>query len=900
MKTTNILSREEFDIKFFYSSSTRMMQQYLDIKFEHQDCFLLFRMGDFYELFFDDARDVSKILNIVLSKRGKVGENDVPMCGVPFHALENYLSKLLEKGVKVAICEQLESPEESKKRDGYKAVVKRDVIRIITPGTVIEDAILNSVKPNYLAALFCDKDQICMSYGDISTGEVEILDLKKSELHSELFRVAPKEIVISEKTFADSFLKSILRQFENLLVFQPDHQFELKRCERHIENFYNIKSAKSIGFEKNIQISSMGALLQYIITTQKSFLPKLKNPSFLTTSDFMSLDYTTRKSLELTETIYGKKQGSLLSVLDSTLTSSGSRLLHNMILSPLNNKERIEARQKITRFFFENEKITYAIREILKDIRDIDRCLAKILMRRSSPFDILALKYSLISVCKLKDILFENFGIENLDQTIKNFHASLAFEYNLIDTIEESIKEDASNNISDGGFIKESYHSQLEALGMLIRNSRSLIDELKLKYQKLTGIDNLKINNNNIVGLYIEVPSRFAEKMDPGVFKYKQSTSTTVRYGSQELEELESRIVNANSLYLALEQEIYEKICAIIGDHASSIRRVAEGVAQIDVFSSLAFFAGENSYVLPIIDESNDTLISKGRHPVVEYYLKKEQANFVPNNLSFQKECGMIILTGPNMGGKSTFLRQIALITILAQIGSYVPAESCRIGLVDRIFSRVGSGDDLSSGKSTFMVEMQETSSILSRATKNSLIIFDEVGRGTSTYDGMAIAWAIIEYVYEKIGARTLFATHYHELTKLSLTFPRLANFHVGIEEKNNEIELTHKVIKGAADKSYGIHVAEIAGLPKEVTRRASKILKEFEKNENKLSKMNSAIFTEDIFAKVSKEDLNQDKESSPMSALKSDVEEQIRNLKLEETSPFEALQILFDLQKKC
>jgi DNA mismatch repair protein MutS len=882
-------SREEFDLKFNFSSATTMMQQYLDIKFEYQNCFLLFRMGDFFELFYDDAVEASKILGIALAKRGRNEGEDIPMCGVPHHALENYLPKLLEYGINVAICDQLETPEEAKKRGGYKAIVKRDVIRIITPATLIEDGILDSSRPNYLSSLIIENDNVVFAYTDISTGEFEVSEFDIKDLFSEIHKINPKEIIISDKILSVNQAKLVLKNFERSLVFQPEIVFDTSRAERSILNFFSIVSLDSFGRLKQRQISAVGAILQYLKATQKNNIPKLNYPSFVSNLDHMILDYPTRKSLELTETLSGKRQGSLISAIDRTKTPAGARLLYSFISSPLKNLNQILSRQKITSFFYEDQNLREQVRETISNIADLDRLLSKITARRCSPFDILFLKNSLIFVLEIKKILLADYGTQNIPEIVLDLLKNLKFDTALLDELDNAIKDEPSTNLLDGDFIKETYHPKLAELSMLINNSKAIIEELKLKYQKLTGIDNLKISHNNIIGLYVEVTSKNISKINLQFFQYRQSTSNTTRYSTDELADIQSKIVNANTLKIALENEIFQRICDLVDESRESIRLVAKTIASVDVFSSFAEAAVLNKFVCPEFCEKSSFIIKGGRHPVVEDYLDKEGKYFTKNDLIFNDDNKVIILTGPNMGGKSTYLRQVAIITILAQIGSYVPADEAKLSLVDRVFSRVGSSDELSSGRSTFMVEMQECAAILNNATKNSLVILDEVGRGTSTYDGISVAWAIVEHLSEKIKCNSLFATHYHELTQLSGYLMNVKNYNLVVEEVGSEMIFTHKVKSGFADKSYGIHVAELAGIPKTVINKSKTILKSFEKENAKKVNLVSEIHNQDLLSTLQK---NQDNRNNILN--------DIVHLNLNEISPIEALNFLSKIQKNA
>ena len=892
MNLSKKLSKEEFNVRYNFASSTPMMKQYLDIKFEHQDSFVLFRMGDFYELFFDDAKKGASILGITLAKRGKIQEEDIPMCGVPHHALENYLYKLVAAGAKVAISEQMETPETAKQRDGYKAVVKREVTRIITAGTVTESTVLDPVKPNYLVAIREENNKASLCYADVTTGFIRVLDLRCDEIQSALAKIAPKEIIISEQDYLKENFNKALKEYDLKLVFQVEQIFERNKCINHIENYYKIISYHSLGDLTLSQISSIGSILHYIMITHKSKLPKLEYPSFESTKDYMNIDPATLRSLELTESMYGKKQGSLLFAIDNTLSNIGARLLYNMMLAPLISKDLICHRQQYTEFFVENIDLCTSIRKILANISDLERAFNRVLMKKCLPYDLLIIKDCLSRAYSIKEEIYSVYGVQNLPSIVKEFHEGLSFDYSILDLIIDSIIESPSNNLAEGGYIKPEFHSKLFELSELVQNSKNFVQNLKIKYQKTTGIDNLRINHNNILGMYIEAGSKHADKLNDPIFIYKQSTSNSNRYTTKELQELESKIVNANFLAVALEQEIFEDVCSQIEKKSKEIKKIIKILSVIDVFSSFAIMAKEKHYSKPEITENKELIIVKGRHPIVESYLKLKHKSFVKNGTNLNENERIILLTGPNMGGKSTYLRQNAIIAILAQIGSYVPADYCKIGIVDKIFSRVGSGDDLSGGKSTFMVEMIETSGILAQATEQSLIILDEVGRGTATYDGMSIAWSILEYIHDKLRCRALFATHYNELTELNQSLVALRNFSVGIDDAGDKIFFTHKVEVGAADKSYGIHVAELAGLPKSVIKKSKILLNLFEKTNNNKNAIENRdkIHKNDIFT-LRDNKLEEYKEKYEF------LINEINKYNLEETTPKEAHNILSKLQ---
>lgn len=825
--------------KYNYKAATQVMQQYLDVKFANFECIVLFRMGDFYELFYEDAITAAKVLGVALTKRGKTEEEEIPMCGVPFHALENYLHKLLEEGFKVAICDQMETPEEARKRGGYKAVVKREVTRIITPGTLTEDSLLDEVKPNYLASIVLSKNEATICYLDLSTSKFFIISLPINQLINELSRIKPSEILISDRLRSERLSYDIEVALSLHLSFQVDSFFAEKKCAKIIENYYNIASCSAIGEISGAAISAVGSVIEYICLTQKANLPKLPFPKLLNTKDFMIIDATTRRSLELTTSVNRGIKGSLFSVINHTITKGGARLLYEYLSAPLIKIEKINARLEITNFFLQNLDLTQELRKILAKIADLERAITRIQMQRGSPRDLLSIKDTIILSEQISAHFLAAKGIalsKNLDALTKPLigHSEIA------DLISEAIRDDAPNVINEGEIIKLDFHPKVKELQELINNGRIFIDKLRDQYRKETGIDSLKISNNNVIGLFIDITSRNAGRITDEKFIHRQTTANSVRYTTKELQELESKMLNARTCLIGLEKEIYIEICAQVINNAAKLYNLAAALSRLDVFTNFAFVADEFGYSRPTLSEDFNFNIKDGRHPVVERALKAVNQGFTKNTCQLNSDERIWLITGPNMAGKSTFLRQNAIIAVLAHIGSFVPASSATIGVIDKIFSRVGAGDDLTKGQSTFMVEMIETSAILNQSTNRSLIILDEVGRGTSTYDGVAIAWSVLEYIHDKIKARCLFATHYHELTALSNIFPSLTNYTIEIRQDaadSNKILFLHKIIKGFADRSYGVHVAELAGLPASVIRRANSLLAKFEKNSNKLGK---------------------------------------------------------------
>jgi DNA mismatch repair protein MutS len=821
---------EQLKEKYGYEEATPVMKQYLEIKFANFDCLLLFRMGDFYELFYEDAITASRILGIALTKRGRNGEEEIAMCGVPHHALENYLNKLLEDGFKVAICDQLETPEEAKKRSGYKAVVKRDIVRIITPGTIIEESLLDSKEPHYLASVVINKNLASICYVDLSTSEISVIKVMENEIINELARIKPREILLGESFRSSPLAISITSGLNLRISYQVDSFFAEPKSLKNILNFYSIKALNAIGDLGTEQICAIGSILEYLSITQKERMPKLPKPKILNYHKFMNIDAATRRNLELNIAPGGGNRGSVFYSIDHTISKAGSRLLYSYLGAPLTDIEKINQRLEVTDFFYKNMDLTNSIRAALKKTGDLERCLARLGMGRSTPYDLLGIKQIIETAELIRADFVQKAGI-NLPSLIEKLIKPLLGHDNVHDIIGQSIKEDALNNLANGGIIKHDFHPKIKELHDLIDNGRDHIERLKDRYRSETGIDSLKITHNNVIGLFIDITSRHSEKITDPKFIHRQTTANSVRYTSLELQELESKMVGAKVQVIAFEKEIYDQICQQVLANHELLCKLAQSLARLDVFCNFAHLADEKEYVRPLITDDTRFEIIEGRHPVVEDSLKKNHEAFISNDCTLLGNDRIWLITGPNMAGKSTFLRQNAIIAILAHIGCFVPAKKAGIGVIDKIFSRIGSGDDLTKGQSTFMVEMLETSAILAQGTPKSLIILDEVGRGTSTYDGVAIAWSVLEHIHDKLKSRCLFATHYHELTAMEDILPALRNYTIAIDENNGKILFLHKIIKGAADRSYGVHVADLAGLPKSVIRRASELLKKFEKD---------------------------------------------------------------------
>lgn len=815
---------EEFKKKYHYESATSIIKQYLDIKYQNIDCIILFRLGDFYELFFEDAVILSKLLGLTLTKRSNKEEN-VPMCGVPYHALPNYLPKIVEEGFKVAICDQIETPEEAKKRGGTKAVIRRDVVRIATGGTMFEEGIENA--PNYLISLVCNQENAAITYVDITTLEFKTTHIPINCLLAEVTRIDPKEILVPQST--RPLLNQILAPYKSKLVSQVDSYFAVSKCTRSILEYYNIANISSLGQLRDLSVVSIGSVLQYLSLTQKGNLPKLGFPKILNNSKFMLIDAVTRSGLEISRNNRGMIRGSLFDALNSTITKSGARLFYSMLASPLTDIEEIKFRHGLIEFFKNNLNLCGQVRDILNKLGDPERSLSRINMKRATPGDLLDLKNAIVTTNKIKELFTSELGLIMPDLLEKAFYGLQGHDeiYNLIHEaiIEIDLAEEPT-------FIKHSYHNKIQELCDLIKDSHKIVSQLRLKYVSSTGVDNLKISQNNVLGMFVEVSSRNISKLDD-TFIHRQTTVNGARFTTLELQNLEKDIINAQGLLRGLEKEIFIEICYGIMQEFVSLSSMATSLSFLDVITSSALFAHAKNYCKPQITDDNTFVIKDGRHPVVEDCLKSDQTSFIANDSDLSEGQNVWLLTGPNMSGKSTFLRQNAIISIIAQAGFFVPASFAKIGVIDKVFSRIGASDDLSKGQSTFMVEMTETAAILAQATLKSLIIIDELGRGTSTYDGVSIALSCLEYIHDVIKCRALFATHYHELASLSDDWPNIRNYHVSAKEVAGSLLFLHKIKEGPSDRSYGIKIAKLAGIPSSVIRRAEQIFNSLQQDIN-------------------------------------------------------------------
>ena len=870
-----------------------MMAQYLEIKSQYPDALLFYRMGDFYELFFDDAITAAKVLDIALTKRGKHNDTDIPMCGVPHHSSENYLLTLIKSGHKVAVCEQLESPAEAKKR-GYKSVVKRDVVRLVTPGTLTEDSLLKARSHNFLAAYSIVRGEHSLAWVDISTGLMSVLSLNKVEdFVAELFRLTPSEVLIIDNTDYD--IIDAIEESGATATLRGKSAFDSTSGEERLKSLFAVASLEAFGSFGRAQVSALGSIAEYLDATQKGKLPILRPPVIELKENSMRIDSATRRNLELTRSINtGSRQGSLLGTIDRTVTAAGGRLLERRISAPSMDMDVINERHDALKFLRDNFDLSEPVMALLKSIPDLERALSRVSLERAGPRDLANISKGLIQGKEIAS-LFKN---HELPAELKLALEKLTGHDEISSTLEKAIVPEPPLLVRDGGFVTEQFNSELDETRELKRDGTKIIAEMQRDFIELTGIQSLKIKFNNVLGYFIETTAKNAEKLQNSTiadnFIHRQTTANQMRFTTLSLSDTETKIINANSKALDIEKQIFTELSALIIQNFEKISAAAEALAVIDITNSLATLARDEEWCRPKIDSSKAFAIQGGRHVVVESSLRNNGNSFIPNDCELS-EGSIWLVTGPNMAGKSTFLRQNALIAILAQMGCFVPATSAHIGIVSQLFSRVGASDDLARGRSTFMVEMVETAAILNQADDRALVILDEVGRGTATYDGLAIAWSTLEYLHEVNKSRSLFATHYHEMTVLADKLTRVINATVSVKEWNNEVIFLHEVRQGAADRSYGLQVAKLAGLPIEVLERAKVILNELEardaekSTEGKLLTKDLPLFSQSLTQKpVTQVNYN------------SELSNKIRSIYPDEISPNEALQILYDLKEIC
>lgn len=866
------------------AARTPMIEQYVRIKSEYPDAILFYRMGDFYEMFFEDAQVASRELEITLTSRNKGDEESVPLCGVPYHAADSYVARLVQRGYKVAICEQTEDPKQA------RGLVKREVVRVITPGTVVDGELLEGTSNSYLMAISTGRSGFGVALLDLSTGEFRVYPVENLEsLVTEAARNDPREILIQE-SFQNlpeftSFKGSIGNGFINIL---PDTYFDIGEARQWLDEHYHSLEGTGLDQRDNEEVLvAAGVTLRYIKENQRSALAHLKDITHFHVRDYMVIDETTNRNLELTQSLVeGKVKGSLLGVLDDTVTAMGARMLRHWLFYPLLDLQGIERRLDAVGELKEKKMEALDLREFLKSVYDMERLNTRIVMGRANGRDLVSLKSSIFRLPRIREILQ---GFEA--PLLRDMHAFVDDLQDVGKVIGESIQDDAPLTLKEGGIIKDGYNTELDELRQVIREGKTWIAHLEKEERDRTGISSLKVRFNQVFGYYIEVTKTHLNRV-PEDYIRKQTLTNAERFITPRLKEYESRVLGAEEKINRLEYELFDEIRKRISMENHRIQQTASGIGQIDVLVSLAQVADRNNYRRPELNNGTEIVIRSARHPVVEQLRPSEV--FVPNDVRCDcEENQLLIITGPNMAGKSTFLRQVALIVLMAQIGAFVPAESAVIGIVDRIFTRVGASDNLAGGRSTFMVEMMETGRILSEATRRSLIILDEIGRGTSTFDGLSIAWAVAEYIHDnqKIGAKTLFATHYHELTELALTKPRVVNFNFAVREWNDEVIFLRKIVPGGASRSYGIQVARLAGLPKEVIERAKEILGNLEKGELTTGGVPRLAVAKGKELRPGQLDL--------FSADDGWIKEELKQISVDTMSPIEAINKLHELKKR-
>lgn len=817
-----------------------MMVQYLEAKAAYPDCLLLFRMGDFYELFFDDAVAAATALDITLTRRGRHDGEDIPMAGVPAHAHESYLARLIRKGFRVAICDQVETPAEARKR-GNKGPVRRDVVRVVTPGTVTEDSLLEARSNNYLACLCAvgGEPDLGLACVDITTGDLTLEPVPADGLATALARLDPGEIVMPDRLAQDPDLFDLFGDWRDRLTPQPAARFDSENARRRLCALYDVAALDAFGAFGRAEIAAAGALIDYIDLTQKGRLPRLAPPRRLARGAVLEIDAATRRNLELTRTLSGDRQGSLLATIDRTVTGAGGRLMTAHVTAPLTDPAAIARRLDAVGFFAEDSDLRESVRAHLRRCPDIERALSRLSLDRGGPRDLAAVRDGLAEAAHIRAALAAD-RLTPPPALVRDAAKGLDDHAVLTDRLTRALAPDLPTLSRDGGFIAAGYAPDLDKLRTLRDESRRLIAGLQARYAAEAGVPGLKIRHNNVLGYYIEVTPVHADKLTaPALaqtFIHRQSLASAVRFSTVELAELERAIAEAADKALAVELALFADLAAEIVGRAEAVAATARSLAALDVAAGQATLAVEDGYARPAIDDSLSFSIEGGRHPVVESALRsgpdRSAAGFVANDCDLSPDNRLWLLTGPNMAGKSTFLRQNALIALMTQAGGYVPADRAHIGVVDRLFSRVGASDDLARGRSTFMVEMVETAAILNQAGPRALVILDEIGRGTATFDGLSIAWATVEHLHEANRCRALFATHYHELTALSAILPALACRSMRVKEWQGDIVFLHEVAVGSADRSYGIHVAKLAGLPPQVVARAEAVLRGLEQGD--------------------------------------------------------------------
>lgn len=845
------------------AEATPLMRQYHSIKQQVPGALLFFRLGDFYELFLEDAVTAARELEITLTCRNKDAEQPIPMCGVPYHSADGYLARLIAKGYRVAICEQMELPGPGKK------LVRREITRIVTPGTATDSNMLRSRENNYLAAVIRQKDRAGVAYVDVSTGEFRCTELAEEEVVPSLESWNVREVLLPEGAKLDG-----VRTQTHIDIWVFDHDY----ADRLLKEHFGLLSLDGCGLGgRPLATQAAGAILHYLRDTQRAAFNHVERPSFFDRGEAMVLDAVTVRNLELTDPLFAgeSKESTLVSVLDATMTGMGGRLLRRRLLRPSVTESEINGRLDAVETLLKDTILRAELRKILVQILDLERLLAKITLGSATPRELLAMGRSLAKVPELNAQLKE----PRFDEIAE-----------VRDKILLGISDEPPINLNDGGTIRDGVHPELDELRDLSKNSKQYLANIEVRERQRTGIASLKVRFNNVFGYYIEISKSNLDRV-PSDYDRKQTLVGAERFITPELKELESKILAAEEKMLEIERTLFTEIRSFAASHADRIRLLANGIAELDLNAGLAQVAAENRYTRPKFTQGGELRIAGGRHPVIEQLTARDAQRFIPNDVSLDASGKFLaIITGPNMGGKSTYLRQVALMSILAQMGSFVPADDAALPIVDRVFTRIGAADNLARGRSTFMVEMTETAVILNTATRNSLIILDEIGRGTATYDGLSLAWAVVEFIHERIGARTLFATHYHELTELAERLPGVRNLHVAVKEAGDQIIFLRKVHPGAADRSYGIEVARLAALPMSVIERAREILSLHEEAEQTVISVSSHQSAPEPAGPM------QIRLFEPVNG---NIADRIRSLKLDELRPIEALQLLAELQKE-
>ncbi len=865
------------------ATATPMMAQYLEIKAQYPDALLFYRMGDFYEMFFDDAVAAAEALDIALTKRGKHEDEDIPMCGVPHHAAEGYFLTLIRKGFRVAVCEQMESPAEAKKR-GYKAVVKREVVRLVTPGTLTEDSLLDARRHNFLAAYHVVRDEGALAWVDISTGAFHVMPCAGAALGPELARLAPREVIVVDGSEAD--WSGVVSDAGAVLTTLGAAAFDSTAGAKRLCSLYKVGSLDAFGSFGRAEIAAMSAVAEYLEITQKGNLPLLRPPVLEGQSAAMQIDAATRRSLELTHAMAGGRQGSLLHCIDRTVTAGGARLLERRLASPSCSLSVISARQDAVGYLAEASRLRADLRDVLRGVHDVDRALSRLALDRGGPRDMAAIRNTLGQAAALAGAL-----PGDLPELLASAARDLTGHDELLALLDDALVAEPPLLARDGGFIAPGHDAELDEVRKLRDEGRSVIAGMQAEYVAASGVQSLKIKHNNVLGYFIETTATHAEKMMAhDLFIHRQTTANQVRFTTVALSEIETRILNAGGRALEIEKRLYDGLRQAIVDQAGPLGALARALSEFDLAADLAELAAAENWVRPRVDDSRSFEISGGRHPVVETALQKDGAPFVANDCTLT-DAHIWLLTGPNMAGKSTFLRQNALLAILAQMGSFVPAAEAHIGVVSQIFSRVGASDDLARGRSTFMVEMVETAAILNQADDKALVILDEIGRGTATYDGLSIAWATLEHLHDVNRCRALFATHYHEMAALAGKLDGVENATVTVKEWDGDVIFLHEVKRGTADCSYGVQVARLAGLPPVVVERAKVVLEALEKGEREGGGAQKAIIDDlPLFSAVAAPVVAAAKESA--------VEDRLKYVFPDELTPREALELIYELRR--